>query len=190
MPGPEIDNRKDVILLLLFAPGSSGALNEPIEGRTRLTKLLFLAEKELFGRTKLTNRIPPQKRHKFYAHHYGPFSNDVYDDVVFLENIGLVEERGGSGPTVAEIAEFRLYLDGLHFADEDDQLQQLYPAPLFLLTEKGMEYASQLHARLSNADQREIANFKRKYNSVPLRVLISYVYERYPDFATKSRLKK
>jgi hypothetical protein len=42
----KINNRRDVLLLLLYSPGKRGAINEPIVGRTRLVKMLFLFSKE------------------------------------------------------------------------------------------------------------------------------------------------
>jgi len=50
MPDPSrITNRRDILLLLLYSPGVSSQVNEPIAGRTRLVKMLFLFKKELLG---------------------------------------------------------------------------------------------------------------------------------------------
>ena len=46
----KIDNRKDFLLLLLYSDGVSKALNEPVVGRTRLTKMLFLFKQEILAK--------------------------------------------------------------------------------------------------------------------------------------------
>jgi hypothetical protein len=38
---------KDFLLALLYCPGKDSAENEPVIGRTKLTKMVFLFEKEL-----------------------------------------------------------------------------------------------------------------------------------------------
>ena len=43
---PKLNNRKDILLLLLYSPGKTGKFNEPIVGKTRLIKMLFLFKKE------------------------------------------------------------------------------------------------------------------------------------------------
>ena len=39
-----IESFTDLLIALLYAPGRTGAANEPIEGRTRIQKLLFLLQ--------------------------------------------------------------------------------------------------------------------------------------------------
>ena len=40
-----INNRKDILLLLLYSPGVTEQINEPIKGRTRILKILFIFKK-------------------------------------------------------------------------------------------------------------------------------------------------
>ena len=58
-----IDNRKDVLLLLLLSPGQSQEKNEPISGRTRYMKLVYLFYKELVRDLSSFNAVNEEKRH-------------------------------------------------------------------------------------------------------------------------------
>ena len=42
-------NSKDLLLSFLYSPGIDSKINEPIVGRTKLTKMMYLFEKELYS---------------------------------------------------------------------------------------------------------------------------------------------
>ena len=91
-------NRKDLLLLLLFSQGQSEEEAEPIEGRTRLMKLLFLLQfQKEFPVDKI---LESHSKYEFQAYHYGPFTKDVFNDLEFLENVGLIDVnlKGIAGP--------------------------------------------------------------------------------------------
>ena len=48
-----INNRKDILLLLLYSPGVTEKYNEPIKGRTRILKMLFI----FFKNNKMANKL-------------------------------------------------------------------------------------------------------------------------------------
>ena len=56
-----INNRRDILLLLLYSPGQYEEINRPIVGRTKLVKMLFLfleeALKDFRRGTKITEII-------------------------------------------------------------------------------------------------------------------------------------
>lgn len=70
------------ILLLLFTGGSTARYNEPIAGRTRLMKELFLL--------KEVSRIS-EPFYEFEASHYGPSSKQVLRDLEVLTELGYVQ---------------------------------------------------------------------------------------------------
>lgn len=72
------------IYLLLLSNANNG---EAVRNRTRLEKLIFLISKEVLD--KPGRRITP-KTYTFRADRFGPFSEEVYDDVETLSNLGLV----------------------------------------------------------------------------------------------------
>src|ERR1700737_2224795 len=81
---PEIGRRDIVMLLLGVDP--SGEIAEGIGGMTRLQKLLFLLEKE-------EGLKPSGDGFSFVEYKAGPYSSKLYDDLEFLENLGLIEGR-------------------------------------------------------------------------------------------------
>jgi uncharacterized protein YwgA len=79
-------NRMDVLLLLLFADGASETINEPIEGKTRLQKELFLSQKKLKD-----HKI--SRPYSFRPYHYGPYCRDIYSDIEWLKNEKIIDEQ-------------------------------------------------------------------------------------------------
>ena len=73
---------KLVILMLLSANN-----NEPISGKTRLVKLMYILNKEL-------KKIKPDlDLYNFYRHRYGPYSDDLIRDVEELIRKGYIIHR-------------------------------------------------------------------------------------------------
>jgi uncharacterized protein YwgA len=98
-----------LLMMLLYAPGSQGRLNEPIRGRTRLQKLLFL----LYEEGKLKGIV--KDRHQYIPHKAGPFSTDVLDSIEFLRQLGLVKDFGYLDQT-DEVQDFLLSPKGVEVA--------------------------------------------------------------------------
>jgi len=79
---------KEALVLMLYLPGNSKNHGEPIPGRTRLIKMMFLFSKE----------IQPQLRKQgldfvlpeFTAYDYGPFSADVMNDLQTLHTLDIL----------------------------------------------------------------------------------------------------
>ena len=78
--------KTDLVILTLHAGGG-----RPVVGITRLVKLVFLfqAEAPAGGR-----RAPLGGPFDFVAHRYGPFAPDIYDEIGFLESVGMAEADG------------------------------------------------------------------------------------------------
>lgn len=76
----------DLLLLLLYARGSSGQINEPIGGITRLQKELFLVQKRLKDEGI-------KYKYPFRPYRMGPFSRDLYRDVEWLKSEHIIEEK-------------------------------------------------------------------------------------------------
>jgi uncharacterized protein YwgA len=73
----------DILLLLLYAPGPTGKINEPIRGKTRLQKELFLAQKQL--RDEGVSRP-----FTFMPYPMGPYSKELYKTIDWLVHKGLI----------------------------------------------------------------------------------------------------
>lgn len=172
-----IESGVDVLIALLYAPGSSGKVNEPIKGITRLQKLLFLLWKE--GRFYETL----QDLYNFKAYDFGPCMDDLYDDIEFVQEMGLVQvEEVPSGNEYEGGDEAAFLRDfGFKFVKNDTRRD-------FCLTASGLRAGKDLFDLLSEEDRNRLSTIKQKYNYMPFWSLLRYVYKKYPAFAKKSVL--
>lgn len=168
-----------------------GASDQPLRGVVRLQKMLFLLEKEK-GISRLL-----RGEHNFEAHRFGPYSREVYDDLEFLENLGLVESRivWASAADVAEQAEDQILL--VDYVLTSAEGNDLKPSGLrvFALLPKGRAKLDEVVRTLSSQGVNTqallelVQECRRRYDQTPLYELIRYVYQRYPDYAKNSELK-
>ncbi len=185
-----IDNRKDILLLMLFSPGKEDSINEPINGRTRLTKMLYLFKKEALKKFRKGTKINEKNFYEFFAWNFGPFSRDVYDDLTFFELRGFIQKNATEGETYPEAAaEWDRWLD-MSSSDTDDELLSEYDEAEFSLTTKGVEFTETLYESLSIEQKKLLKTFKSKLVTSPLRAILQYVYSAYPESTTKSQIKE
>ena len=57
------------------------------------------------------------------------------------------------------------------------------------LTDKGQRYYRALLAELPDVAESTVSGLTRRFGSMPLRRLIRYVYEQYPEFTDKSLIR-
>lgn len=178
---------KDLILLLLYLRGKTGKRCEPILGITRITKLLFLAFQELIlpDLFKTTYRFVPYK--------LGPFTPQIYADIETLSDLGLITARPldpEGFPIIAldwnAINLIAALNSGITAAERLDAVNLA-----FSLTPKG----KQLARALANSATRKQKNLipgleiiKTQFGALPLTHLLRYVYTRYPEYTTRSRI--
>ena len=103
-------NKRTLLPLALLAADDE----QPIEGRTRLQKLLFLAQKHLEEQGE-----EPENSYEFVAYDYGPFSKEIYDDVDELEHRGLIEETPKEMDDGVIAYDFKLTEKGHQFIEEN-----------------------------------------------------------------------
>ncbi len=142
--------------LLLLLDADNGA---PIQGRTKLVKLAFLVQKKVIEGLKVGIT---EERYTFRPWHYGPFTEEVFDDVAALQVLGLVSIAGENPDTQT-----------------------------FALTDSGKEAVKRLaeEARISAILRDEIRRIKTTYGRLPLSRLIERVYHDYPEYTDKSEIK-
>jgi hypothetical protein len=185
-----IDNRKDVLLLLLYSPGRTDSPNEPIDGRTRLTKMLFLFKEEAFKAFRTGTNIDEESFYQFFPWNFGPFSRDVYDDLTFFELRGFIEKGESEEETLPEAAaEWDRWLN-LSRSDSGEESYSEYDEQEFKLTPKGEAFARSLYDTLGVEQKRLLKTFKAKLSKTPLKAILQYVYSNYPDQTTKSQIKE
>jgi hypothetical protein len=180
-----ITSRRDILLLLLYAPGRTGATNEPVSGRTRLVKMLFLFKQEVLPEFRAGTEISEQNFYEFFAWDFGPFSTQVYDDLSFFQLRGFVETGPSNEESVPEaIAEWEKWRESTEIDDELD----VYEEETFRLTELGVRFCQPMFDRLSDAQHKLLVSFKTRLGDAPLRGILRYVYKTYPAQAEKSKI--
>jgi hypothetical protein len=186
---PEIDRRNLVLLLVGINPG--GEIGEGIGGITRLQKLLYLLEQE----ERLT---PTEKGFEFTAYKAGPYSSKLYDDLEFLENLGLLESEVAGEATSPEAAE----VDLLNFDELMDDGADASPAGVdglaadayeerrFRISKEGIK---RIQSLVDSGQYKPVIDgvrrIKRKYGDYSLSDLLYYVYDKYPDMTVESEIK-
>ncbi len=172
-----LSQRFEYLLLLLYVKGYRSRIGESIRGITRLIKALFLLEKE----TDLAKLI--KTYYEFVPYKIGPFDPAIYQDLKVLEMAGLITRRTYQYPKPRS---FEPIIDeGFGISPEIDQ------ATLFSLTDLGMEYAKALARWCDKKDPNillELRRIKAKYTSAPLKHLLKYIYQKYPEYTKESEV--
>jgi len=180
-------NGKDLLLAFLYSPGVATATNEPIVGRTKLTKMMFLFEKQIYSRffeDTLQIELPV-----FEPYYFGPFSKQLFEDLSFFESIGMIKSEE---TTIPLSAADKIERDGV-FDEEDewaeasfDDMSGLYELS-YALTQSGKKYvADKVWPLFTDIQIEKLVAFKAQINRISLDSLLRYVYKQYPDEARKS----
>lgn len=186
-------SRRDLELLFLGIGATSDESSGSFGGITRLQKFIFLLEQE-------EGVIANGDGFNFTAYKAGPYSPKLYDDLEFLENLGLIESEVAAEATEAEAAEVdMLTYEGLmeDSADISDQhlsdglgAADAYEEHRYQLTPKGIEH---LKGLLGSGKYQPavdgIRKIKSRYGNHSLSDLLYHVYTKYPDMATESEIK-
>lgn len=176
-----INNRKDLLLLLLGASGREPA--EPITGVTRLQKYLFLLQEKYHWHEKFGLERPYQ----FEPYDYGPFDSQLYDDLALLENVGLIKAQPIGPEPTAERDEAELLASEWGTADPEfapwEEEQRVFS---YGLTDKGKEFVERL--ALPDDDWAVVNEIKHDWNQKSLNELLRWLYESFPPFAAKTKL--
>ena len=147
-------HRKLLPLALMYAGDG-----EPIEGRTRLQKLVFLMQKRL----EEAGEDPLQSDdYEFIPYDYGPFSKELYDDLDEIMARNMVEGREENLDEDKVKYNYKIQEDGEQWVS--DQLSKKEAQRILELAEE----------------------IKNEYGDVYLSDLIDEVYSRYPKYAENS----
>lgn len=144
-----------VYVLLLLAADKAA----PIVGKTRLEKLVFLIQERVIQGLRL---VVSEEVYHFRPLHFGPFSEEVYDDLRALRTLGLVRVEG------------------------DDEVTQQ-----FLITDKGQTAVQRMldGGHIPRVLFEAIEKVKTKFNHLDLDELLSKVYNEYPEYAEQSLIR-
>lgn len=185
-----IDNRKDILLLLLYSPGQRDENNEPISGRTRIVKMIFLFRMEALPHFKKGTEITDENFYQFFAWNFGPFSQDVYDDLNFFILRDFIEVSESDEDVLPESAEeWHEWLSRSGLSAEAEEPEE-YREEVFRLTPTGVEFTGSLYLLLSESQRQLLKEFKSRMTSTPLSAILRYVYGRYPGMTERSKIKE
>ena len=173
-----VKSAADLMVLLLYAKGTSEKQNEEIRGITRMEKLMYLLLKEGGFEDVLSKEVT------FNAYDFGPYSSEIYDLLESLKEMGIVnvmEEK---------ISNIKYIID-IYYAKAQGQIEE--PTGIIMeiysLTEKrGFKIAKYLQDRVQPEDLKRVEDVKARYNTMKLDDLLKYVYKTYPDSAKKSKI--
>lgn len=185
--------RGDIILLLLFVDGCN-----PIRGRTRLQKIVFIFEKEIkkqYGFNKLLES-KASKGFEFKSHNYGPFSRNIFDLMDFFVNIELIKVEFDQNieEALKSIDDEDIYCDDLRkIPDLEDEIKEYsdHRDYIYSLTRKGKAYVKDRLLHFLNDNQIEaITELKKTLTQYSLNDILKYVYHKYPQMAEESVIKR
>lgn len=182
-------NSKDLLLSFLYSPGIGQDPNEPITGRTKLTKMMFLFEKEIypqFFKESLQINLPD-----FSPYFFGPFSKQLFEDLAFFESIGMIETKETKIPLsdvdkIENDSVFDSEIEGdireISFESEKEKYELKYK-----LTKCGQKYIeSEIWDNYSKKQKEVLKIFKAQINRISLDSLLKYVYNKYPETTKNS----
>lgn len=206
MTSAMLTGRRLAIMLLLYAKVANGKTNEPVEGRTRLTKMLFLLDKEY-------DAFRQAAKLEFEPYAFGPYDPKIYDDLAFLENMGWL--RGSTASEKADLVfgdvidekdkeDSSAFLDASELEEADlsyeylmsgvaEDLPERYETRRYALSDEGLRIVQNRLQMAKDGPQLKklldaIEEVKTRYYNLPLRDLLRYVYKKYPGSATDSTI--
>lgn len=104
----------------------------------------------------------------------------MYLAVDLLATVGLVSDTAAASSSTEDTW-------------ESDVVLGINPDPYatrdISLTDLGRKYYRSLIDELPEGTDAEISELKNRFGSIPLRQLVRYVYERYPEFTDKSQIR-
>lgn len=173
-----IDNRKDLLLLVLAAQGGA-----PVVGVTRLQKYLYLLQDQEGWGERLG-----ASRYNFRAYDFGPFDDQIYADLDFLENLGLIAKKPAGEEPLSERGEEQQASESWGTSDPEfapwTADQEIWA---YRLTERGRDFVKQ-NLELAQKDADTIERMKERWNGTPLTQFLRWLYETYPEVAENTKL--
>jgi len=185
-------NGKDLLLLLLYVPGNTGREYEPIRGRTRLTKMIFIFEKEIYKKFEFVKILPANVLPEFKPYKYGPFAKEIYFNIEFFQNIDFINVRyieyESTDEAKTESEEFVYWEEDIIIDEDTTDMVQIEE---FYLTKTGKEYVKEKIVPILSHNQLEVLKkFKSTLNGISLQKILKYVYNKYPRYCANSEIKE
>jgi hypothetical protein len=182
----------DILLLLLYVDNCSS-----IRGRTRLQKMIFVFEKEIYekyGFNKKLERIG-KSPFEFNAHNFGPFSSKVFELMDFFINIKMVDVKCAelyeeTEEAIDSIDDEDIYFDDLNELVLEDEEPDYCREPEYSISKSGKQYLEDnVLPYLSSDHISALTKLKKSFNEYSLNRILKYIYSKYPEMAKESTIK-
>ncbi|MGQ4555947.1 hypothetical protein [Halobellus sp. GM3] len=149
----ELSLRQVLPLALLYA-----ADERKIKGKTRFTKLAFLAEEELASRDV---DIEQEITYEFYPYDYGPFSKQLLNDLEMFDQKGVINisEKETYRSTRYDYELHPAAVEAFENVKDSNEVK-----PIFQVAKQVVE----------------------EFGSIGIRSLLDYVYEEHPKYQKNS----
>lgn len=175
----------DILMLLLYTRGASGAEGEPIEGITRLDKIMYLLSQS----AEFSKII--KGGYTFQADNFGPFAPELFDDIQALKQEGVIEASERKTTNKIETVDEESVEKVLDDEPDMNVSWKKYNVETYKLTALGMKIAAQLYVNLTEDQQKEISEIKKKFGKMSLKNLLYFVYSTAPSkMLEKSKIKE
>ena len=176
-----VESSMDLLIALLYAPGKRETEAEPIEGITRLQKLLFLLQQDV-GPKQLV-----KEAYDFKPYKMGPYSDQLRNDLEELVSAGIV---------VTDRLQYLLSDDADVSRSEDAEVdspsrktKRVESLKYSLSDDLGRAIGKDLWESLSPEDREALTEFKGLFNLLSLRQLLIFTYEKFPAYTEASTIK-
>lgn len=181
-----LKNKAELLISLLYA-GSESSINRSIEGITRLEKMLFLLEVD----QGLLSKATKPDSFNFVPFKMGPWSQDVYDELDFLDSLDLIERTDAGTIQEEDIVHNDELFDSLTLDKYQKNEAALFDKETekFSLSQEGIFIAKKIWAQLDESEREKIQMLKKKFNRMNLSQFLRYVYKKYPQYASRSEIK-
>lgn len=177
----------DYLLLFLYLNDK-----EPIRSAVRLTKMMFLFEKEVApilrekGATIDDSSLPC-----FFAYDYGPFSKDVYEQVELFQSVGFIQVtdlKVKEEMSEVDDRDEQAFLDEMESQGYENHRDGRFMQ--YRILPQGESFVTKKILPVLNRDSVNIlSKFKATVTETPIKAILRYVYAKYPEMTGKSLIK-
>ncbi|MGE4296015.1 MAG: hypothetical protein AB7E49_09970 [Campylobacterales bacterium] len=170
----------EFILLVLHADNRM-----PINGNTRIQKIMFVFEKELYKQGDFHKLSDEPNLFKFSAYKFGPFSKEITKHLDFFVKYGMIDRE-----LVKEVDEDLLIENSLEESDDSiDQNASQFGCYRYSITDIGAEFVeTKILPMLSVSQWESILKLKKQFTAFGLKKVLNYVYTKYPDMTVNSEI--
>ena len=153
--------------------------------------MLYLFKMEALKHFRRGTDITEDNFYEFFPWNFGPFSSQIYDDLNFFVLRGFIHSEASESDTTPEsAAEWEMWLSA-SLPDTSEDTFSEYDEQEFKLTDEGQDFVeSKLYCDLSGTQKRLLKSFRANLEQKPLRSILRYVYDKYPDLTVNSTIKE